>query len=272
MPPTALTNAQKTALGVFLLTIVWLFFNWRLAWIPPALLLIVCLGAPFCHRFGFFLPIISHGHRDSHAVALTFDDGPDPVTTPLLLDLLQRRGTPATFFLTGRRARAFPELVRAILSAGHTLGNHSYHHNSCVVFKGKKALYRDIALTQRILTRLGVTPKVYRPPVGITYPQLGAVLSRLDLKAVNFSCRAVDRGNHQIDFISRRILKKVTAGDIIMLHDLSPAGGIPADRWVAEVNTIVTGLTAKGLSICPLAELIGETVHVEAGVDAIDDK
>lgn len=267
MRQSALTNAQKTAVVAILLTIAGLFLNWRLAWIPPALLLIVYLVAPFCHRYGFFLPIISRGRCDTHAVSLTFDDGPDPMTTPQLLGLLQRHGVTATFFVTGRRARAFPELVRAILSAGHTLGNHSYHHNSCLVFKGKKALYRDIALTQRILARLGAVPKVYRPPVGITYPSLGDVLSQLDLKAVNFSCRAMDRGNHKVDIIARRILKNVRAGDIIMLHDLQPAGGIPVSRWVAEVSTIIAGLTAKGMAVLPLAELIGETVHVEAVMD-----
>jgi peptidoglycan/xylan/chitin deacetylase (PgdA/CDA1 family) len=267
MHQSAPTNARKTAVAVLLLTIIWLFFNWRLAWIPPALLLIVCLTAPFCYRYGFFLPIISRGRQDAHAVALTFDDGPDPMTTPHLLKLLQGHGVKATFFVTGRRARAFPELMGAILAAGHTLGNHSYHHNSCLLLKGKNALYRDIALTQRILTRLGATPKVYRPPVGITAPPLRDVLSLLQLKTVNFSCRAMDRGNYNVDVIARRILKKVRTGDIIMLHDLQPSHGIPVSRWVAEVDAVISGLAARGLTVLPLAELIGETVHTESAVD-----
>ena len=142
----------------------------RLALIPAALFLLLCLVAPFLFRFGFYLPIISRGRTGQRVVALTFDDGPDPATTPHLLRLLAAHDVPATFFVVGQRAAAYPELIRAILDGGHTIGNHSFRHDSLVAFRGPEKIAAEILTAQRVLEGLGVTPMVFRPPVGITYP------------------------------------------------------------------------------------------------------
>ena len=194
----------------------------RLALVPAALFLLLFLSAPFIYRFGFFLPIISRGCSGRKIVALTFDDGPDPVTTPLLLDLLAAHGVAATFFVIGRRAKAHPELIRAILDHGHTIGNHSFSHDTLVAFKGVQMIEAEIAASQRVLSGLGVTPLLFRPPVGITYPLLGSVLAGLGLTAVTFSCLARDGGNRSIGRLAERILRRVRPDDIIMLHDGLP--------------------------------------------------
>jgi peptidoglycan/xylan/chitin deacetylase (PgdA/CDA1 family) len=254
-----LSFAAKTALVVPVVMVVAALIYWPLVWMPPLLFGIVCLVAPFCYRRGFFLPVIARCKKDSRAVALTFDDGPDPVSTPILLSLLAAHGVQATFFVVGRRVRMYPELVRAIMGAGHTLGNHSFNHDSLLAFKKRQYLYNDIAATQRELGRLGVVPRVFRPPVGITYPGLGAVLKALGLTAVTFSCRARDRGNKSVRHLSRRILRKAAPGDIIMLHDLAP-GPKDLNRWSAEVDAVLTGLNAGSLAVRPLGELIGRPI------------
>ncbi|MBI5552286.1 MAG: polysaccharide deacetylase family protein [Desulfobacterales bacterium] len=253
-----------TTLGIAMLL---LFIDPALSLVPLALFLLLLLAAPFMYRFGFFLPIVSRGRSGQPIVALTFDDGPDPVTTPLLLERLAARHAPATFFVTGRRAAAHPELIRAILAAGHTIGNHSYNHDTLAAFKGPRRIFAEIAETQRLLTQMGVTPLLFRPPVGITYPGLGKVLPQLGLTAVTFSCRARDGGNRAIGRLAARILRRVRADDIIMLHDSRPQRRAHLGHWLAEIDRILAGIAQKGLAIRPLAELIGRPVELRPGGD-----
>ena len=119
-----LTLAERTGLAALALALMLLPLGMRWALLPPAMYLLLCLAAPLFPGFSFFLPIISRGCSGRPAVALTFDDGPDPQTTATLLDLLARHGAPATFFVTGQKARLHPGLIQAILDRGHTIGNH----------------------------------------------------------------------------------------------------------------------------------------------------
>jgi peptidoglycan/xylan/chitin deacetylase (PgdA/CDA1 family) len=260
-----MTKGNKIGLTTLAIALLLLFIAPTLSLVPLALFLLLLLAAPFMYRFGFFLPVISRGRTGQPVVALTFDDGPDPMTTPLLLERLAAYRAPATFFVTGRRAAAHPELVQAILAGGHTIGNHSYNHDTLVAFKGARRIFAEIAETQRLLTRLGVTPLLFRPPVGITYPALGNVLPRLGLTTVTFSCRARDGGNRSIARLCQRILRRVRADDIIMLHDSRPQRRAHLGHWLAEIDQILAGIAEKGLTIRPLAELIGQAVDLRSG-------
>jgi peptidoglycan/xylan/chitin deacetylase (PgdA/CDA1 family) len=265
MPRHTLSPAAKSGLCACAATLLLAFLDLRTAWLPLSVFGVACLIAPFCRRYGFYLPVVSRGISRKNGVALTFDDGPDPSSTPELLRLLEAHRACASFFVTGRKTRAYPGLIREILRKGHTLGNHSFSHDPCTVFKGRAALFRDISLTQRALARFGVTPLVYRPPVGITYPALGKVTRGLGLSVVNFSRSARDLGNRRIGSISGRILKKVRANDIIMLHDLAPAKSDRMNEWLSEIERLLTGLTERGLEVRPLAEIIGRPVDLRNG-------
>ena len=255
-----LNNRGRIGVAAFFCAIGLTQVDLRLAMIPVSLFLLLCVVAPFLPRFSFYLPIISSGHTGRQAVALTFDDGPDPATTPHLLRLLGIHGVPATFFVVGKRAAAYPGLIRSILDAGHSIGNHSFNHDPFVGFKGQKRIVEEVIITQRILADLGVMPMVFRPPVGVTYPGLGKVLNELGLVTVTFSCRALDRGNRSIGHIAERILRNARGDDIIMLHDHPPAHPASISTWLAEVETLLSGISRKGLEIRPLSELIGRPV------------
>lgn len=231
--------------------------------VPLLLFLIICFTAPLLPGFSFFLPIVSRGRTDTQAVALTFDDGPDPVSTPALLDLLDRHRASATFYVTGKRAEQYPELIRQMVDRGHTVGNHSYRHDNLIMFKRSAALKDEIVKAQHVLRELGVFPATFRPPVGVTSPKLGPVLRSLGMYTVNFNRRAGDRGNRQISAISRKILGKLRAGDIIMLHDIPPRNGGTLGEWLNEVDRMLCGIEEKGLKVIPLAELIGYPVMAE---------
>jgi peptidoglycan/xylan/chitin deacetylase (PgdA/CDA1 family)/SAM-dependent methyltransferase len=259
-----LSPAHIAGFTAYLLYAILLFVDIRTAPLPLAAFLLACAVAPFLPRVGFFLPIVGRGMPGEKGVALTFDDGPDPEVTPLLLDLLDRHSVPATFFVTGERAARHPSIVRDILSRGHAVGNHSYHHFPFLMLKGIRTLRREIESTQSCLAGFGIVPLAFRPPAGITNPPLRRVLLEQGMYCVNYSCRAVDIGNRRIGRIAETVLKKVSPGDIIALHDVAPRHAGP-ERLMAEFDALLRGLKERGLEVIGLDRLIGREVMRRGG-------
>ncbi|MFW5957618.1 MAG: polysaccharide deacetylase family protein [Desulfosalsimonas sp.] len=221
----------------------------------------VCLAAAFLPGTGLFLQVTRAGSRDLKSVALTFDDGPDPSTTPYLLDLLARCNVCACFFVTGMRAETYPELIKKILCAGHSIGNHTYSHDVFVMLKSKKTLAREIDAAQEVLKTFGVRPLAFRPPAGVVNPRLGPLLDQRKMFCIHYSRRGFDIGNRRISGLSRRILKKIRPGDIVLLHDIHPGSSdFRVETWLAEIENLLSGIERKGLCIRPLSELVNRPV------------
>jgi len=255
--PAAVTGVVAIALA-FMMSL----FHVVLAIIPLAVFVSLCVAAPFFPSRGFFLPVVSRGHTGKPLVSLTFDDGPDPLTTRPLLQLLARHTAQATFFVTGERAAEYGDLISDILEHGHEIGNHSYSHDPFLMLRRSDTLYREIESTQTLLKGFGISPVAFRPPVGITNPKLANVLLQQGLACVTFTCRAVDCGNRCISGLSGKILKKAKPDDIILLHDVRPKGSIDTEGFLHEIDLILSGLKNKGLQVVPLAELLGRPVMV----------
>jgi peptidoglycan/xylan/chitin deacetylase (PgdA/CDA1 family) len=234
-----------------------------LAAIPLGIFMLLCMAAPFIPTCSFFLPVISRGTCGRKAVALTFDDGPDPLTTPELLRLLKKHRASGTFFVTGHRVVRYPQLAKDIIAQGHGLANHSFHHDMLGAFRSTPTMQHEIGATQRALRDLGIVALAYRPPMGITSPRLRRVMQKEGMFVVNFSCRAWDGGNRRIRNMSRRILKRVRANDILLLHDNLAEPSL-FSHWAGEVDLILKGIPEKGLEILPLADLIGRPVMIAA--------
>jgi|GEM_PF-298963 len=241
----------------------------RLALWPPVLIVLACFVAPFIPRLGFFLPVITRGDRTRPAAALTFDDGPDPVSTPLLLDLLARRGARATFFLIGEKIERHPGLVRAILAAGHEIGNHTYGHDVFLMLRGRARLKREIARGQDVLRPFGVRPLVFRPPVGITNPRLYGALQEAGMACVCFRRRPADFGNRRLKGLEARVTRRLAAGDILLLHDgLPPRAEGRAGPWLTVVEGVLDAMAGKGLRAALLSEVIRRPVLESAAPEA----
>lgn len=264
--------AQKTGLAAIGLSAVLFPFSATWAAVPLVIFVFLCVAASFSPTSSFFLPVISRGNTGRKAVALTFDDGPDPLTTPQLLDALTRHGMKATFFVSGQSAERYPEWIDLILSRGHLLGNHSYSHSPFLMLCSFEKLFLEIATAQDIFEKLGILPFAFRPPVGLTNPKLALVLSQLGMICVTFSCRAYDRGNRQIQGMAGKILKKVRPDDIILLHDVRPSKIDDIPYWLQEVESILTGLTGEGFSVLPLNELVGRPVMTFCRKEGLGDR
>jgi peptidoglycan/xylan/chitin deacetylase (PgdA/CDA1 family) len=254
--------AAKSGLVALLLAVFLLSFDSWLAAVPLAGFLLICLAAPFFPGFGFYFPVISRGTSGKKAVAVTFDDGPDPLTTRPLLKLLLAHQVRATFFVTGKKAAAHPQLINEIVRHGHSVGNHSYHHSYRMLFQTCPSIAKDMEAAQKVLRNLGIRPLAFRPPGGITSPRLGSALSKTGLFLVNFSCRPLDGGNRRVTNLAGKILKRVRPDDIILLHDGKPPTERLIPQWLNEIERLLEGLAARGFAVLPLPELIGKPVMV----------
>src|SRR5208283_3266583 len=125
--------AQVTGI-IFLAVATTVFFiNTLLAAAVALFCILLCVVASFFPRINFFLPVTSRGNTEQNLVALTFDDGPAQPTTRQIMDLLDKYSVKATFFVSGANALSHPEIIREIIARGHTIGNHSFHHNPFVM-------------------------------------------------------------------------------------------------------------------------------------------
>ena len=257
---SSLSPAQITGI-IFLSAAAFFFFiNFVLAAAIALFYIFLCVIAAFSSRSNFYLPVISSGNTGKNLVALTFDDGPAEPTTKQILELLDKYSVKATFFVSGVNALRHPEIIKEIIARGHTIGNHSFHHNPFLMLGSYNYLYEEIFRAQEVLKEMGVNTMAFRPPVGIISPKLPSVLNKLGMFCVTFSCRAFDAGNRRVKNLSVKILKKVKADDIILLHDAAPRGKEGIDILLSEIEKIIKWLSSKGLKVVPLSDLIGKEI------------
>jgi peptidoglycan-N-acetylglucosamine deacetylase len=252
------------AIGIILLAVAAaaFFINSLFAAAVALFYILLCVVASFFPRINFFLPVTSRGNTGQDLVALTFDDGPAQTTTIQIMDLLDKYSVKATFFVSGANALSHPEIIREIITRGHTIGNHSFHHNPLVMLRSYNYLYQEIFRAQEVLKKMGIHTLAFRPPVGIINPKLAPILDKLGMFCVTFSCRAFDAGNRHVKNLGSRILKKVKADDIILLHDVPPRSKEDSVILLSEIETILARLTVKGLKIVPLSTLINREVMI----------
>jgi peptidoglycan/xylan/chitin deacetylase (PgdA/CDA1 family) len=150
------------------------------------------------------------------AIALTFDDGPHPVDTPPLLDLLARHGAKATFFVVGKSARRHSELIERMAGAGHALGNHTWDHLSLPSLKGRFRR-RQLAWTEEILGRH--SSGLFRPPYGEQSPGSRLDALRLGLRPVCWDVIAEDWRDDPSEVMLQRIYRRLRRGSIVLFHD-----------------------------------------------------
>jgi peptidoglycan-N-acetylglucosamine deacetylase len=157
---------------------------------------------------------------DPSAMALTFDDGPNPAVTPALLDLLDLHAARATFFLIGQRVRAFPALAREIAARGHVIGNHTDTHPSLAFLAPDRIAAELDRCDDALDSAIGCRTRWMRPPFGFRGPQLDPVVRRRGTAArvVMWSVAAWDWKPQPPEPVINR-LRRAWGGDIVLLHD-----------------------------------------------------
>ena len=187
---------------------------------------------------------------DAPAFALTFDDGPDPETTPGLLDVLARHGARATFFLLGERARAHPRLVAAVTAAGHEIANHLMRDEPSVSLPDPR-FRRELAEASALLTPYGPV-RWFRPGSGWFTPRMLRSAARQNLRPVLGTLAAAHRGGPRDGRIVRTLLVGIRPGSIVVLHE-----GTPQRRGVVPAtDELLTALAGPGPAAVTVSELV----------------
>lgn len=220
-----------------------------MAWFfAPDLLVFYHLFAPsaqgFCRVFTRF-------ETQRAEVWLTIDDGPDPDDTPKILDLLERHGARATFFLIGERAARWPDLVAEIVGRGHEVGHHTHRHPLatfwCASWRRLKAEVDDALESFRAA---GVRPQRFRPPVGIKHFLLERVLVSRGLVCVGWSVRSGDCHGGSSEEVVRSVMRRLAPGGIVLMHE---GPSVPAALRVKTIAQLLDALRERGIS-CVIPE------------------
>jgi len=160
---------------------------------------------------------------DRREVSLTFDDGPDPEITPLVLDLLDQYGAKASFFCIANKVTAHPVLAREIVKRGHSLENHTNSHPYAFALFGPGGVLREINAAQNAICSVtGIAPRFFRAPMGFRPPFLASALERIGLCSVSWTRRGFDTFARHPESVLQHLLRSLTAGDILLLHDGRP--------------------------------------------------
>lgn len=182
---------------------------------------------------------ITHVSRSPRTVALTFDDGPNPDATPAILDALAARGIKATFFVLGRHAERWPDLVRRAASEGHTIGNHGYYHRK-LHFKSPQYVRDDLTRGTRAIEQAGgVHPALFRAPHGFRSPWVSAIARSLGQRTVGWSLGVWDSDRPGVDAIVQRTVDGARPGSILLLHD--------GDGYAAAGDRMQTARAVPGI-------------------------
>ncbi len=153
-------------------------------------------------------------------VALTFDDGPEEGITEEVLEILKEYGATATFFCIGEKISRNSAIFKQILTNGHTLGNHSYHHKDNFSILLPQQMRVEIDKCSEIISELsGKEVRYFRPPLGVTNPMLALALRGTTMKVIGWNVRPFDTSLNDAEEVFRRVKRKVKPGSIILLHD-----------------------------------------------------
>ena len=188
--------------------------------------------------------------------SLTFDDGPSPDATPRILDVLARRGARATFFTLAANVRRSPALIGRMLREGHEVAAHGDLHWP-LPFLLPAGIRREIERSiSAVVEAGGARPRFYRPPFGFMMPGQAAFVRGLGLEPVLGDIYPEDPQRPGVERIVRRVVARLSAGSIVILHDGSPAGEPDRRQTVAALDPILDHAAAAGLGAVTVGELL----------------
>lgn len=172
-------------------------------------------------QLGYFVNSITHKRTKMKEVALTFDDGPTEFT-PRFLDLLKEHDVKATFFCIGKQIEQYPETFRRIVDEGHSIGNHTLSHARNTGFLSAPEMVKEIEACDDIMSgTANVKTSLYRPPFGVTNPNIAKAIKKTGKISIGWNVRSLDTVTENEKKIYRKVTKGLKKGSIILFHDTS---------------------------------------------------
>jgi len=205
-----------------------------------------------CYYVGsnFFIKIICSATTDQKEIAISFDDGPSSNYTTEILQLLKQDNIKATFFCIGNRIAGNESIIKKIKEEGHIIGNHSYsHHFWFDIFSSRKMLDDLKKMDQETERVIGMLPKLFRPPYGVTNPNLKKAIIKGDYTPVGWSVRSMNTVIRNEKKLLNKINRSLKPGAVFLFHDTSKTTVNVLPEFIREVKN-------KGYHIIPLDKLL----------------
>jgi peptidoglycan-N-acetylglucosamine deacetylase len=247
-------NFKNTSIMFLLLALIGWVAGWAWYWLLLLFILysvILFLGS-YLVRSQFYMPVICRGKTTEKKIAISFDDGPLAAYTPQILAILKEKNTSAAFFCIGHRIKNNAEILRQIHDQGHLIGNHSYsHHLWFDLFSANKMAGDLTAMNQITADLLQVLPRFFRPPYGVTNPNLAKAVKKSGLVAVGWSVRSMDTVVKNEARLLRKLLRSLQPGAIFLFHDT-------VKITLQVLPAFIDAAREKGYEIVRLDALINE--------------
>ena len=195
--------------------------------------------------------------KGTRRLALTYDDGPNDPYTSQLLDVLAKHGTKATFFLIGKYVKQRPDIVRRVVEAGHSVGNHTWNHPN-LIFCSAAETRRQISETQKAIEdACGVRPTLFRPPFGGRRPGTFSVARELGLTPIMWGVTCYDWSAISNESIERKAREQIRGGDVILLHDGGHKGfGADRSHTVKATANLLREYSEQGYKFVSVREMM----------------
>jgi peptidoglycan/xylan/chitin deacetylase (PgdA/CDA1 family) len=224
---------------------------------PLALVIYSLIVFYGCYYVGsnFFIKIICSANTSEKEIAISFDDGPATNHTPEILQLLKQANLKAAFFCIGNRIAGNENILQQIKEDGHIIGNHSYSHHFWFDMFSSKKMLNDLKLMDEELKRVtGLQPKLFRPPYGVTNPNLKKAIIQGNYTPVGWSARSMDTVIKDEKKLLDKIVKSLKPGAVFLFHDTSAATLNVLPAFIKEVKN-------RGYHIVPLDKLLHLTPY-----------
>ncbi|WP_424950516.1 polysaccharide deacetylase family protein [Deinococcus sp.] len=212
------------------------------------------LGLPYLLVQRLGLGLIREGRQRTRELALTFDDGPDPATTPAVLDALAQAGGRATFFVLLPLAGAYPELLERMRLEGHEVAPHAVEHRHAWIRTPRSAYLEPVRAARRLQALTGRPVRLYRPPHGAYTLATLLGLRRAGVVGAHWSVEGGDwHPASTPESTVRHVMERVYPGTVVVLHDAGPG----ARNTVPALPMLLSGLKERGYGLVTLSELDG---------------
>ncbi len=211
---------------VFILGLIAFFYfhsTFELSYWLFAVWIVLFLTIQFCGAYfiglNFHLNSINSLDTSSKTVMLTFDDGPHERNTSRVLKVLKQHDVKAMFFVIGKNIEGNERLLEQIFEDGHEIGNHSFSHATWIDLWSTKKVREDFLECQKLIELAQPETRFFRPPYGVTNPNITRAIKRLGLRSIGWNIRSYDTSTNDVQKIKQRILSQLKPGAIILLHD-----------------------------------------------------
>jgi polysaccharide deacetylase family sporulation protein PdaB len=209
-------------------------------------------GRPYFEKRG---EVVWEVPTEEKVIALTFDDGPDPEDTPQILDLLQQYGAKATFFIIGKKAEQYPELVKREAAEGHELANHTYQHTYFNGSINESNVRNELSRTEEVINKItGQKSRLFRPPGGYYSEPLVRIARQEGYMVVMWSwhINTMDWDTPGVERIIQRVLNNARNGDIVLFHDYVEG----KTQTIEALQRILPVLQNRGYQFVTISDLL----------------